>query len=55
MGTFTVPGDGDIDFDPIFKVLEESGYTGIHGSRGRTGSGKSQSTGICTESKKVHF
>ena len=28
MGTFTVPGDGDIDFDPIFKVLEESGYTG---------------------------
>ena len=28
MGTFTVPGDGDIDFDPIFKVLEETGYTG---------------------------
>ncbi len=28
MGTFTVPGDGDIDFDSIFKVLEESGYTG---------------------------
>ena len=28
MGTFTVPGDGDIDFDPIFKGLEESGYTG---------------------------
>ncbi len=28
MGTFTVPGDGDIDFDPIFKVLEETGYEG---------------------------
>lgn len=28
MGTFTVPGDGDLDFEPIFKVLEESGYTG---------------------------
>lgn len=28
MGTFTVPGDGDIEFDPIFKVLEESEYTG---------------------------
>ena len=28
MGTFTVPGDGDINFNPIFKVLEESGYTG---------------------------
>lgn len=28
MGTFTVPGDGCIDFDPIFKVLEESGYEG---------------------------
>lgn len=28
MGAFTVPGDGCIDFDPIFKVLEESGYEG---------------------------
>lgn len=27
-GAFTVPGDGCIDFDPIFKVLEESGYKG---------------------------
>ena len=27
-GAFTVPGDGCIDFDPIFKVLEESGYRG---------------------------
>lgn len=28
LGTFTVPGDGCIDFDPIFKVLEETGYEG---------------------------
>ena len=28
MGTFTVPGDGDIDFEPVFKILEESGYEG---------------------------
>lgn len=28
MGAFTVPGDGCIDFDPIFKVLEDSGYEG---------------------------
>ena len=28
MGTFTVPGDGSIDFEPIFKVLEETGYEG---------------------------
>lgn len=28
MGAFTVPGDGAIDFAPIFKVLEESGYEG---------------------------
>lgn len=28
MGAFTVPGDGCIDFDPIFRVLEESGYEG---------------------------
>lgn len=28
MGTFTVPGDGNIAFEPIFKVLEESGYEG---------------------------
>ena len=28
MGTFTVPGDGCIDFDSIFKVLEENNYSG---------------------------
>ena len=28
MGTFTVPGDGAIDFKPIFDVLEETGYEG---------------------------
>lgn len=28
MGAFTIPGDGCIDFDPIFNVLEESGYEG---------------------------
>ncbi len=27
-GTFTVPGDGVIDFEPIFKVLEENNYEG---------------------------
>lgn len=27
-GVFTVPGDGDVDFAPIFDVLEESGYEG---------------------------
>jgi inosose dehydratase len=27
-GTFTVPGDGDIEFENIFKTLEESGYEG---------------------------
>ena len=28
MGAFTIPGDGCIDFDPIFKVLEEHDYEG---------------------------
>lgn len=28
MGAFTVPGDGAIDFEPIFKVFEKSGYKG---------------------------
>ena len=28
MGAFTIPGDGCIDFDPIFKVLEEHEYEG---------------------------
>lgn len=28
MGTFTVPGDGCIDFAPIFKVLEQTRYEG---------------------------
>lgn len=27
-GVFTVPGDGDVDFAPIFNVLEEAGYEG---------------------------
>ena len=27
-GVFTVPGDGDVDFAPIFDVIEESGYEG---------------------------
>ena len=28
MGAFTIPGDGCIDFEPIFRVLEEAGYEG---------------------------
>ena len=28
MGAFTIPGDGCIDFDPIFEVLEKVGYEG---------------------------
>ena len=28
LGTFTVPGDGDIDFAPIFQLLAEFDYTG---------------------------
>ena len=27
-GAFTVPGDGVIDFKPVFDVLEETGYEG---------------------------
>lgn len=27
-GAFTIPGDGCVDFDSIFKVLEEADYTG---------------------------
>ena len=28
LGTFTVPGDGAIDFTPIFDVLAENNYEG---------------------------
>ncbi len=28
LGAFTVPGDGAIDFGPIFEALEQSGYEG---------------------------
>ena len=28
LGQFTVPGDGTLDFDPIFKLLEEHNYEG---------------------------
>ena len=27
-GTFTVPGDGDFDFAPVFKLLSDANYTG---------------------------
>ena len=27
-GAFTVPGDGDVDFDPVFRVLADAGYQG---------------------------
>ncbi len=27
-GVFTVPGDGDVDFAPLFAILEEAGYEG---------------------------
>ena len=27
-GVFTVPGDGDVDFAPLFDIIEESGYEG---------------------------
>ena len=27
-GVFTVPGDGDVDFAPIFEEIEKSGYEG---------------------------
>ena len=29
LGAFTVPADGCIDFEPIFKTVEESGYEGF--------------------------
>lgn len=28
MGAFTVPGDGDIDFTPIFEIIKDNGYEG---------------------------
>lgn len=27
-GTFTVPGDGDVDFAPLFRILEDADYEG---------------------------
>ncbi len=28
LGTFTVPGDGDLVFEPVFRALKDAGYTG---------------------------
>ena len=28
LGTFTVPGDGSLDFAPIFDILADTGYEG---------------------------
>ena len=27
-GAFTVPGDGDVNFDPVFEVLSKASYEG---------------------------
>jgi inosose dehydratase len=27
-GVFTVPGDGMIDYEPLFKILDENNYEG---------------------------
>ena len=27
-GVFTVPGDGDVDFAPLFDIIEKSNYEG---------------------------
>ena len=27
-GAFTIPGDGCIDFEPVFRLLEDGGYKG---------------------------
>ena len=27
-GAFTVPGDGDVDFDPVFRLLADAKYEG---------------------------
>ena len=27
-GSFTVPGDGDFDFTPVFDILDDAGYEG---------------------------
>lgn len=27
-GTFTVPGDGDVNFAPLFDILGDAGYEG---------------------------
>ncbi len=27
-GAFTVPGDGDVEFDPVFELLSKAGYVG---------------------------
>ena len=28
LGTFTVPGDGSLDFAPVFDILADTGYEG---------------------------
>ena len=28
-GIFTIPGDGDVDFDPLLKILSENNYEGV--------------------------
>lgn len=38
-GAFTIPGDGCINYDPIFKVLEEAGYEGYMVVEAEQGSG----------------
>ena len=43
-GAFTVPGDGCIDYKPLFDVLKEKKLLRMASSRGRTRSFKSKSS-----------
>ena len=45
-GAFTVPGDGNVDFDPVFKVLSDAGYQGWLLVEAEQGSCQGQSSGI---------
>ena len=54
LGTFTVPGDGVIDFKPIFDVLEKTGYEGYVLVEAEQDPAIANPLEICYKSKKIY-
>ena len=53
-GAFTIPGDGCINYDPIFKVLEDAGYEGYMVVEAEQDPAKANPLEYAIRARKIH-